>query len=84
MKAASHLQWLRQGGWCSQSKGVAPARYFEIDFPEVTAKKAAIMHSAPAIAGLLPPNAVVEPGAAPVQWACPECRAMWDAYIDVS
>ncbi len=45
-----------------QSRGDAPARYFEVDFAEVTAKKAAIMHGAPNIAGLLPPDAVVEPG----------------------
>ena len=45
-----------------QSKRNAPARYFEVDFAEVTAKKAAIMHGAPDIAGLLPPDAVVESG----------------------
>ncbi len=45
-----------------QSRGDAPARYFEVDFAEVTAKKAALMHGAPDIAGLLPPDAVVEPG----------------------
>ena len=45
-----------------QSRGDAPARYFEVDFAEVTAKKAAVMHGASEIAGLLPPDAVVEPG----------------------
>lgn len=48
--------------WRLQSEGRAPGRYFEVDFQEVTMKKAAIMHGAPPIAGLLAPDTRVEPG----------------------
>lgn len=50
-----------------QTEGKAPSRYFEVDFPEVTARKAAIMHKIEPIASLLANDTKVRPGRVPHQ-----------------